>query len=1356
MKVLFLNGAAAGAAVTPQQLAQIAPQLQISTIGSAEDAVTEIRRGGWLGLLTPPSMSEADTLALIARFRQDRVPVAIVPIVTEWRQEFFTAAVAAGADDVLLVRGGTAVHAAETLSRIKQSPHLVPAEERRLRTLYVGKDTLVWNLLEQVPFVKAERVTCASDGTLPGRGPATGPDPLRADTIVVDDQPGDAAALQVIKFVRSQAPDLPIVVLTAPNAGEAAAGVLDLGVDDCIAKSGIYRRRLIASLNRIHQRHDLVVQHASVKAREARLRQIVENLPQALAVVSADGTLLAMNAAGLPLVGAAKPADVVGRDFYALVSAEARDEVKAFLARVTAGERGRLTAAFEGPDRTRRTLELEGVVLERDARGGRGVVIVLRDPEAAAPVDAKVSAAQLQDLRAEAEARIGDLTAQVRKLAESHGAERAAWDVARAKLEDRLQELLADTEIRQALEMRLATTEAELREIEAARQQLQSDLASARAEGTLTAESHQAERASWEENRRGLEETIRDLRQALDAGSATGAELAAATAALHESIETRNQLADRLEAARDELRQAVETHLAERAAWDVLRSTLESRAQDSHAFGDLRVQLEAQLETARTEIEAARREVEASRAEAGVMRADAEAARADADRQRADAEAARADADRWRAEAERMRTEVDQWRADAERFRAEADAARGELSMTGRGLEQSRADQEREQAAHAQTRVALESARAELARLAQEQLNERDAWEAARHQLESRLEDAQSSAIARVEVEARLEAARADLRQAADTFAAERAGWEATRRQLEARLHETQAAAGARSELEAELDAQRIEARRLSDALARERNEWDAARRTFDQQLEEARRAHAVDRDAWTATHTSLSDRIAATAGAEQERARLEEALRGLEARHASYVEAQSVDRATRERERAELETLRQTVDEERARRMKLEDALQAARAEADRRIAALESDYTLSRRALEASVDDAETRAVRLAAESQAIREQLEDHLADLAASRDRLVQSRLFGHAWMTLDGRLVRCNDTFAAIFGYRDHREALGRTAGRPFPPLAGRDRFDARLAAERAVPRCETCLERLDGTPITVIESAAIVPAPARLVEAGAPAELVERIIVDMNGPSALEDRLRQARRLEEVGTLAAAMAPDIEALLASIGASGATLAAGLDPRGPERAHAESMREHATRAAELIRQLLAFSRRQVQTPAPVDLNEAVRRAEPVLTRLVGAHVEFDIRLGKAEGVAASEDDLEQLLTTLVVSGRDLLPVGGSLTVETSRIDFAQPGHESANPIGPGVVLSVTASGYGVQPVQQASAVEVIARRCGGEVRLSGDSGRRAILQVFFSRCARVEPVRPAPNRDLRGSDLPVDSWSWTPD
>ena len=414
----------------------------------------------------------------------------------------------------------------------------------------------------------------------------------------------------------------------------------------------------------------------------------------------------------------------------------------------------------------------------------------------------------------------------------------------------------------------------------------------------------------------------------------------------------------------------------------------------------------------------------------------------------------------------------------------------------------------------------------------------------------------------------------------------------------------------------------------------------------------------------------------------------------------------------------------------------------------------ALEVEYVATRRALEAQIDDAEARTRRLAGESHAAHHELASHLVTIAASRDRLADSRLFGYALTTLEGRLLRCNDTFAQLFGYVDRQEALARSNGGAFPPIAGREGLDARLLAERSIPQVESCLERADGTPITVLESAAIVQTPTDLTEASSEREIIERLVVDMSGSSALEGRLRQARRLEEVGTLATAMAPDIVALIQAIEETGSQISADLSAKDAQQARLDKIRTRATRAAELVRQLVAFSRRQVQAPPPVDLNEAVGRAGPMLTRLVGPHVDFEIRLGKADGVAASEDDLEQLLTTLVVSGRDLLPVGGSLVLETTRLDFEQSG--SGDPVGPGVLLSVSASGYGVQPVQQAVAVEVVARRCGGEVRMSGDPGRRAALQVYFTRCGPAQPARTSVKKGLDRSAISAEHWSSIPD
>ena len=88
------------------------------------------------------------------------------------------------------------------------------------------------------------------------------------------------------------------------------------------------------------------------------------------------------------------------------------------------------------------------------------------------------------------------------------------------------------------------------------------------------------------------------------------------------------------------------------------------------------------------------------------------------------------------------------------------------------------------------------------------------------------------------------------------------------------------------------------------------------------------------------------------------------------------------------------------------------------------------------------------------------------------MAASRDRLANSLLFGYALATLKGRLLRCNDTFAQLFGYADRQEALARSTGGPFPPIAGREGLDARLLAERSIPQVESVFQRADGTPIT--------------------------------------------------------------------------------------------------------------------------------------------------------------------------------------------------------------------------------------------------------------------------------------------
>lgn len=244
--------------------------------------------------------------------------------------------------------------------------------------LYAGSDPAVWRLLEQMPFVRAERATCALDGGCAVRVPASPEGSLRCDVVVIDERPDEAHPLQVVKSVKAQASDLPVVVLSPPGAGDLSTAAFNLGADDAVVKSGACGYRLVATLRRVHQRMELAAQNSTLRDREWRLRQIVETMPDGVAVISADGTVLAMNAAALALVGAARPREIVGRDLCMLAAPDQRAEVRGAIERITAGKPASVTFDLEGVDQRSRRLELRGVPLERDARGGHGVIAALR------------------------------------------------------------------------------------------------------------------------------------------------------------------------------------------------------------------------------------------------------------------------------------------------------------------------------------------------------------------------------------------------------------------------------------------------------------------------------------------------------------------------------------------------------------------------------------------------------------------------------------------------------------------------------------------------------------------------------------------------------------------------------------------------------------------------------------------------------------------------------------------------------------------------------------------------------------------------------------------------------------------
>ena len=155
----------------------------------------------------------------------------------------------------------------------------------------------------------------------------------------------------------------------------------------------------------------------------------------------------------------------------------------------------------------------------------------------------------------------------------------------------------------------------------------------------------------------------------------------------------------------------------------------------------------------------------------------------------------------------------------------------------------------------------------------------------------------------------------------------------------------------------------------------------------------------------------------------------------------------------------------------------------------------------------------------------------------------------------------------------------------------------------------------------------------------------------------------LEEQLRQAQKMEAVGLLAGGIAHDFNNILSAIMGYGNLLEMKLTGKEPYKAYVDHILSSAQRAARLTQSLLAFSRKQVINPKPVDLNEIVRRIEKLLSRLISEEIELRTSCsGKALMVFADSGQLEQVLMNLATNARDAMPDGGSLSMRTSVVEL----------------------------------------------------------------------------------------------
>jgi signal transduction histidine kinase len=236
---------------------------------------------------------------------------------------------------------------------------------------------------------------------------------------------------------------------------------------------------------------------------------------------------------------------------------------------------------------------------------------------------------------------------------------------------------------------------------------------------------------------------------------------------------------------------------------------------------------------------------------------------------------------------------------------------------------------------------------------------------------------------------------------------------------------------------------------------------------------------------------------------------------------------------------------------------------------------------------------------------------------------------------------------------------------------------------------------------------------------------------------------------RQSQRLEAVGRLASSVAHDFNNLLTVITAFGELVYSGLPADHPLRGDVDEILKASTRAANLTRQLLAFSRQQVLLPKQVLLNDIVFDMLPMIEQLVGKSVELALALEPDLAfVMADPTQIEQVIVNLCVNARDAMPGGGRITIVTEniRLDAAQAIEQSVECAGAYVSLAVADTGEGMNADTRSRLFEPyfttkepdkgtglglatvygIVKQSGGEIVVHSEVGRGTTFRILLPR------------------------------
>lgn len=255
---------------------------------------------------------------------------------------------------------------------------------------------------------------------------------------------------------------------------------------------------------------------------------------------------------------------------------------------------------------------------------------------------------------------------------------------------------------------------------------------------------------------------------------------------------------------------------------------------------------------------------------------------------------------------------------------------------------------------------------------------------------------------------------------------------------------------------------------------------------------------------------------------------------------------------------------------------------------------------------------------------------------------------------------------------------------------------------------------------------------------------------------DVSEQVELEEQLRHAQKMEAVGQLAGGIAHDFNNLLTVINGYSDSCLTSLRPEDPLHHDLNEIKAAGDRAAALIGQLLAFSRKQLLEPKVIDLGEIIVGMDNMLRRLIGDDIQLDVRCDSdLNKIKADPGQIEQVVMNRLVNARDALPQGGTITmsIENVVLDDQAVAALGDLPVGDYVMLTVSDTGVGMEgealsrifePFYTTKAAEKgtglglatvfgIVKQSGGGIEVESASGKGSTFRIYLPQVEASEPV-----------------------